>query len=295
MLYFQESEDTVWVYRLDISDDPMSDLSWVDWDDIASSSGVDIEEIEEAAKSGNVIARAQIYEAVAGYYGWNEFDQEPETLTLEKAEEKYDDDVNEAHQEGQRRRKSKKNPSKFEIGDLVKPTTKFMRSIGKVTTRDGIVVGHGSIGPWVIWQDDDLPVQINAANIQKKRSKRSPKDLLGAARLGTDLPLGTKRDGFWIYRRDGKTFKHVADHSSYGQAESAADQLNDKTGKDVVVLDPEGYVQLAMRGTKSNPKRKTRRTARAVNPSFDPRTVRPDAESQRLQTMAQRLSRGDNR
>lgn len=112
MIYFQESEGTVWAYRVDIDDDPWSDLDWVDWDGVEDSTGTPVEEIEQAAKSDNVLARAGVYEAAGSYHGWGEFDQQPETLTLEKAEAKYGDDVDRAHA-------AKRNPIKDMPGGSV--------------------------------------------------------------------------------------------------------------------------------------------------------------------------------
>ena len=98
MLYFQISEeDEVAVFRVDIADDVIADLNWVDWDQIASFTGQEVEDIHTVAKGPNVIGRAQIYEAVAGYHGWREFDDSPELLTVEEAEAKYDDDIEKAH------------------------------------------------------------------------------------------------------------------------------------------------------------------------------------------------------
>ncbi len=96
-IYQISEEDEVAVFRVDIADDVIADLNWVDWDQIASFTGQEVEDIHTVAKGPNVIGRAQIYEAVAGYHGWREFDDSPELLTVEEAEAKYDDDIEKAH------------------------------------------------------------------------------------------------------------------------------------------------------------------------------------------------------
>ncbi len=114
MLYFQESEGTVYVHRIDISDDVIADLNWVDWKDVSSYTGVSVTELKEAARSDNALARAQVYEAVGSYHGFSELDLEPEVLSLEAAEKKYGADADAAHQKRNpgRRRKTRRRRKK---------------------------------------------------------------------------------------------------------------------------------------------------------------------------------------
>jgi hypothetical protein len=74
--YGDEGGDFI-VYRWDVAEDVMSDLDWLDWDGVASYSGVDIEEIRKASTSKNPIARAQVYELMFGYESKENLDSYP--------------------------------------------------------------------------------------------------------------------------------------------------------------------------------------------------------------------------
>lgn len=95
MLYFEQSEGTVWVYRVDLD---YEDIQWVDWDQVGSFVGVEGKEVERAAESEIPLAMASVYEALGSYYGWLRFAEEPETLTMAEAKSKYDGDVDAAHE-----------------------------------------------------------------------------------------------------------------------------------------------------------------------------------------------------
>jgi len=106
LLYFQESEDTVYVHNVTIEDDVWADVNWADINEIAQYTGVSTEELREAGSSSNPLARAQVYEAIASYNGWSNFDDQPETMTVKQAERKYGSAVDAAHEhENQSRRK----------------------------------------------------------------------------------------------------------------------------------------------------------------------------------------------
>lgn len=147
----------------------------------------------------------------------------------------------------------------YEPGELVRETANFLRSTGRVSTSriDGVVVGAGNIGPYVVWSDDDVPVQINAANIEKKKSSMPPGQALSAARLATGLPIGKfSAEGYKIYVRNGKRWE-LASNIVSGDWEKQAARIHDELDRDVVVLSPDdSYVVLSMRSyTQVNPPR----------------------------------------
>lgn len=102
VLYFQgwsdDNGERVTVSTVSVEDNVLEDLNWVDWDAVASCIGMDVEELKGHALSDNVLARAQVYESVAGYYGWGELDPNPSELTLEEAEEEHGAFVDQAHE-----------------------------------------------------------------------------------------------------------------------------------------------------------------------------------------------------
>lgn len=65
------------VYRVDIEKNVIDDLDWVDWKDVASFIDMPQKELRDHATSDNIMARASVYEAVAGYHGWHELDSYP--------------------------------------------------------------------------------------------------------------------------------------------------------------------------------------------------------------------------
>ena len=75
--YYNVSDTKITSYRFDIKDDPISDLDWVNWNDISNFTGLSMEELKEMAQSSDVRVRAQIYVDVADYYGWDNIDNYP--------------------------------------------------------------------------------------------------------------------------------------------------------------------------------------------------------------------------
>lgn len=112
LLYFQsyegEGENLVSVYNVFIEKDVVEDLNWVDWDAVSKTMDMDVNELKAYAKSDNVLARAQVYETVAGHYGWSNFDDADE-MTIRQAENKYGRMVDAAHKAEQSHRAT--NPS----------------------------------------------------------------------------------------------------------------------------------------------------------------------------------------
>jgi len=101
VVYFQgwtnEEGPRVTVSRFSVEENALEDLSWADWDAVASYIGLEAQALKEYATAPNPIARAQVYESVAQYCGFVNLDQEPRELTLEEAEEEYGKFVDECH------------------------------------------------------------------------------------------------------------------------------------------------------------------------------------------------------
>ncbi len=93
LLYFQPWGDKVSVYSFYIKKDAISDLDWVDFDEVASFMGIQKEEIEQAGKSENIINRASVYESVGMYYGFYNLDFYFQILNVEDADLIFEDDL----------------------------------------------------------------------------------------------------------------------------------------------------------------------------------------------------------
>jgi len=87
----------VTVAQFSVEDNVLEDLSWVDWDSVASCIGMDVEELKGYAVSENVLARALVYESVASHSGFMNLDSQPRELSLEEAEKEYGDFVDQCH------------------------------------------------------------------------------------------------------------------------------------------------------------------------------------------------------
>jgi hypothetical protein len=88
--YDEDVEDVeLEVYRVSIEEDVLEDLSWVDWKSVASYIDMPVSELKEHAKSGNVMARASVYEAVGSYEGWHELDSEPLRIKYSKLDKTW--------------------------------------------------------------------------------------------------------------------------------------------------------------------------------------------------------------
>jgi hypothetical protein len=101
VVYFQGWHDDegprVTVATFNVEDNVLEDLTWVDWDSVASCIGMDVEELKGYAVSDNVLARAQVYESVAAHSGFMNLDSQPRELTLEEAEKEYGEFVDKCH------------------------------------------------------------------------------------------------------------------------------------------------------------------------------------------------------
>ena len=110
LTYFQSYEDRVSIYGVFIEDDVYAELDWVDWDAVSQYADVSKADLRKYGSSEDPLARAQVYETVAGYYGWGEFDFYPQDITLEEAEEIYGPEVDAAHPAQHHHRTSNPNP-----------------------------------------------------------------------------------------------------------------------------------------------------------------------------------------
>ena len=80
------------VYRVDLDKNGHKFLDWydwVDWEAVASSTGNAVEEYTTLSRLRTTQARAMALQDAAGYYGWHEFDQYPETFTLKELEQRW--------------------------------------------------------------------------------------------------------------------------------------------------------------------------------------------------------------
>lgn len=131
----------------------------------------------------------------------------------------------------------------FRVGDLVRYTTTFRRSIGMATGKvDGVVVGHGSLGPFVLWHDEDWPMHINAFNLQSKKTTRSRDALVLAARGALGIPLG-EAGTFRVYAGKKRPKLHNK-YATYKAAENAAygPKGLDEKGEGFIILNEDGFV-----------------------------------------------------
>ena len=79
------------VYRVDLEDSGeefLSQYDWVDWSDIAESTGQDVEEYS-ASNLATPQARAMAMWDAAGTLGWGEFDHYPLDLTIPELEDSW--------------------------------------------------------------------------------------------------------------------------------------------------------------------------------------------------------------
>lgn len=100
VLYFQNAEEDsrVTVIRFAVKDDAVDDLSWADWDAVASFIGMDVDEFKGDGASENPVTRARVYEGVGGYHGFSNLDSYPREMTRDEAEAEYGPFVDEAHE-----------------------------------------------------------------------------------------------------------------------------------------------------------------------------------------------------
>lgn len=83
-------EKTITCYRFTVEKDAIEDLNWLkedDWESVGRS--WDMPNILELGKSPDIYNRARVYEAVGGYYGFNNLDGYPDQYTFAELEAMY--------------------------------------------------------------------------------------------------------------------------------------------------------------------------------------------------------------
>lgn len=81
----------VQLYRVDLGKDAkdfLSDYDWVNWEDVATSTGQDVTEYGPG-KLRTAQARALAVQDAAGYHGWANFDSYPLQLTVGELKERW--------------------------------------------------------------------------------------------------------------------------------------------------------------------------------------------------------------
>ena len=80
------------VYRVSLEKDAkdfLSQYDWVDWGDVASSTGQNVKVYTTPSQLKSVQARAMALLDAAGYYGWHEFDQYRLIITIAELEKRW--------------------------------------------------------------------------------------------------------------------------------------------------------------------------------------------------------------
>lgn len=86
------------VYRIAVPDDVMAEEDWVDWEGVAKYAGMSMEELEEAARSSNPVARASVYtQAIRGYDSLENFDSYPLVLSEYEMSQRWPNIVDEPY------------------------------------------------------------------------------------------------------------------------------------------------------------------------------------------------------
>jgi hypothetical protein len=103
------------VRSFDVEDNVITDLSWLDnkdWDGIADSISIDADDLRELATDPDPRVRLQVYQSVAGYWGWDNLDHYPDRMRADELEKRYGDDIEAAHAyQANRRRGAAENPT----------------------------------------------------------------------------------------------------------------------------------------------------------------------------------------
>ncbi len=140
VIYFEpyvsgRREEMINVYAFGIAGpgDVLDDLSWVDWDSIASSSGISVEDLKAAADSKDPMVRARLYEEVGQIDGFLNLDAYPSEGNVGTAADHWDDDIEDAHKAERktrrpnRRRKPKGKPKPNKARRAAAIRRRFMR------------------------------------------------------------------------------------------------------------------------------------------------------------------------
>ncbi len=85
----EEETATLVVYRVDLAPDALADLDWATPEDIAGYTGQTVGDLRKAGRSKSPVTRATVYEDVAGYYGWENIDSYPLSLSYQELEQRW--------------------------------------------------------------------------------------------------------------------------------------------------------------------------------------------------------------
>lgn len=91
-VYWDESsndESSVEVYRFGIPKDVFKEHNWANPEEVASSIGVDPDELRADGKSHNLRTRAQVVADIGNHYGFNNIDNYPLTETPAELRKRY--------------------------------------------------------------------------------------------------------------------------------------------------------------------------------------------------------------
>jgi len=120
-LYYERSEDDedgfliVEVRSFDVEDNVITHLSWLDnkdWDGIADSISIDADDLRELATDPDPRVRLQVYQSVAGYWGWGNLDHHPGRARAYELKKQYGADIEAAHAyQANRRHSAAENPT----------------------------------------------------------------------------------------------------------------------------------------------------------------------------------------
>jgi hypothetical protein len=88
------------VYQIAVPDDVMAEEDWVDWEGVAKYTGMSMDELADAARSSNPVARASVYtQAIRGYESLENFDSAPMVLSEYEMSERWPNIVDEPYPE----------------------------------------------------------------------------------------------------------------------------------------------------------------------------------------------------
>ena len=90
LVYFQNQDDIVTVYRVFIAHDTVCDLHWPDFGGVADYIGTTPERLLHLRTYGSTAEKAQLYADVASYHGWTNLDSTPQEMSLFDAEKLHD-------------------------------------------------------------------------------------------------------------------------------------------------------------------------------------------------------------
>jgi hypothetical protein len=89
----KEGKTPLEVRRFIIERTPQDEWWWDKRADLAGFMGGTVAEFEEDAVNGSLRQQANIYQSIGQYYGFDNFDAEPRTMTEDEAYEKYKEEM----------------------------------------------------------------------------------------------------------------------------------------------------------------------------------------------------------